>query len=195
MGNRNEQLAQVCRLITARSEENKQSAKLLLENKLYSVAIGILRQEIDSLLRISLLYNESKAHSPARARKMIRDLVNGEQWTRSSKKGKAVRITDREMLNAYRNAMGWEKLVYDFGCQLIHLSNLHDYRHADPVVSLPKNTKSEIILYLTQCHEYEETELNLDSLVQYLPKVIDKICDNTNYFVEAFEKTMSEKLS
>lgn len=195
MPNRDAQVIQFCRLIRARSEENRRSVKLLLKNELYSVAIGVLRQEIDSLIRISYLYEESKDNSPARARKLVRELVEGERWTRNSKKGRPVAITDREMLNAYQNAIGWEKLVYDFGCQLIHLSNFHDYKSVDPILSLPDDVKEEISLYLAQYHGYNGRNLNLDSLVEYLPNVIDKICDNTNTFTEIFEELMLNQLS
>lgn len=126
---------------------------------------------------------------------MVRDLIEGEQWTRTSKKGNQVRVTDREMLNAHQNAVGWEKIVYEFGCQLIHLSNFHDYEKVDPVLSLTENTKLEIITYLTQYHGFDEGDLNFDSLVKYIPNVIDKICDNTDYFVKEFENIMLGKIS
>lgn len=194
MTKRIEQLDQFCRLIRARTEENRDAVKVLLKAKLYSVAFGVLRQEIDSLIRIAYLNDIRQNYSPARARILIRDLIEGDRWTKTTKKGKQANITDREMLNAYQAAIGWERIVYDFGCQLIHLSKFHDYQNSDPILNLPEDSQIEITNYLKQYHALEENKLTFDILVQYLPNVIDKICDNTLGITSSFEDNLRHKI-
>ncbi|MGJ8562162.1 MAG: hypothetical protein ACSHXY_01305 [Alphaproteobacteria bacterium] len=195
MTKRIDQLEQFCRLIRSRTEENRKAVNVLLDAKLYSVAFGILRQEIDSLIRIAYLENARQNYSPARARILIRDLVEGNRWTRTTKKGKQANITDREMLNAYRAAIGWEKIVYDFGCELIHLSKFHDYQNSDPVSNLSEDSKIEITNYLKQYHAFDGNNLTFDTLVQYLPDVIDKVCDNTLAITTSFENKLRNKIT
>jgi len=189
-----EQLDQFCRLIRARTKENRDAVKVLLEAELYSVAFGVLRQEIDSLIRIAYLNDIRQNYSPARARILIRDLVEGDRWTKTTKKGKQANITDREMLNAYQAAIGWERIVYDFGCQLIHLSKFHDYQNSDPILNLSEDSQNEITNYLKQYHALDENNLTFDILVQYLPNVIDKICDNTLGITSSFEDNLRNKI-
>ena len=192
---RDAQLEQFCRLIRARTLEHRQAVKLLLEKGLYSLAFGTLRQELDSLIRVSYLNDISKKNSPVRARKLVRDLVEGTRWRRPTHKGKLVPVTDREMLNAYSRAIGWEKLVYDFGCQLIHLSNLHDHRETDPVSLMDKQEKLDIIRYLKDFHSFAGTHLTFEILLEYLPMITDKVCDNTECLITEFESRMRGQLS
>lgn len=195
MADRDAQIIQFCRLIRARTKENREAVNLLLENRLYSVAFGILRQEIDSLIRVSYLNNISIGNSPARARALVRDLVEGDRWQRTTVKGKLVNVTDREMLIAYQRAVGWEKLVYEFGCQLIHLSRFHDYRDSDPIATMEEEDKLEIVGYLRQYHSFQEVSLTFEALVEYLPKIINKICDNTNCITDSFERRIRNQLA
>ena len=190
MADRKDQLRQFCRLIRARTEENRKAVEVLLNAELYGSAFGTLRQEIDSLIRISYIYNVSKSNSPARARVLIRNLVEGDRWTRTSKKGNQVNITDREMLNAHQRAIGWEKMIYEFGCQLIHLSRLHDYKTIDPVSMFTESQKVEIIGYLKNYHDFNETTLTFNGLIQQIPNVMNKICDNTLSITDDFESRL-----
>lgn len=190
-----EQLDQFCRLIKARTKENRQAVNVLVEAELYSVAFGTLRLEIDSLIRVAYLNDISRSNSPARARKLVRDLVEGDRWTRTTKKGKQTNITEREMLNAYRAANGWEKVVYDFGCQLIHLSRFHDYQNLDPISILSEDSKQEVTAYLKQYHAFDGQHLTIDVLIQYLPKVADKVCDNTLGLIESLENKLRIQLT
>jgi len=189
-----EQLAQFCRLIRARTEENRAAVNVLLQARLYSVAFGVLRQEIDSLIRIAYLDNIRHNYSPGRARLLIRELVEGDRWTRTTKKGKQANVTDREMLDAYQAAIGWEKIVYDFGCELIHLSKFHDYQNSDPILNLSEDSKIQIRNYLKQYHGFDRNHLTFETLVQYLPNVIDKICDNTLGITSSFEDNLRYKV-
>ena len=195
MTKRIEQLDQFCRLVKARTEENRQAVNVLLEAELYSVAFGTLRQEMDSLIRVAYLNQISRDKSPASARKLVRDFVEGDRWTRTTKKGTQTNITEREMLNAYQAAIGWEKLVYDFGCHLIHLSRFHDYQDVDPVSILPEDSKQEITAYLKQYHAFNGHDLTFNILIQYLPKVADKVCDNTLCFVGSLENNLRVQLT
>ena len=189
------QLEDFCRLVEARSEEHREAVNLLLKARHYAVAFGTLRQEIDSLLRVHYLNVISAGESPARARKLVKDLIEGERWTRQSKKGNSVRITDREMLDLRVPNSGWEKTIYEFGCQLIHLSRLHDYETSDPIQLLDDDEKLQIVGYLKQYHAYDQPDLTFDAIIELLPGIINKICDNTISSLNSFKMKLGEKLT
>jgi hypothetical protein len=50
-------LIEFCNTVRDRSNENLKSFKLLVDNQNYGVAVGLVRQEIDSLIRVAYLYN------------------------------------------------------------------------------------------------------------------------------------------
>ncbi len=178
-----------CNQVSLRTAENYSAFNLLVESECFGVAIGILRQELDSLIRVSYLWHEDIEINEGL--KLMQDSLNGKKWEKLSVKGKKIKITDREMVELARHLGGWEKVIYDFGCNLIHLSNYHSYKECDPLVALSSDKKAEIVSYLRSYHCYPHSGLNFDLLKPYLPKVIEKLKDNINYFLEA----ISEKYS
>ena len=48
-------LDKFCNIVKNRSEENAKTIKLLYENKLYGNCVSILRQELDSMVRVLFL--------------------------------------------------------------------------------------------------------------------------------------------
>ena len=144
--------------------------------------MGILRQELDSLIRVSYLWHEDTAIKEGI--KLIQDTVEGRQWKKLTTKGKEIRITDREMVELARHLGGWENTIYDFGCKLIHLSNFHSYKSSDPFSNLPEKEKVDIIGYLENYHNYPHSNLSLDLLKPYLPKVMTKLKENIDFYLE-----------
>ena len=53
-------LKQFCMIIQKRSEENDKSIKLLYKQKLYGNCISILRQELDSMVRVLFLLSQEQ---------------------------------------------------------------------------------------------------------------------------------------
>ncbi|HFB54665.1 MAG TPA: hypothetical protein ENJ46_01970 [Hellea balneolensis] len=189
MSNREEQIKQFLRLIRARTTENKAALLVLMNANFYGVAFGLLRQEIDSLIKVAYLAD----NSDARVRKHIRSLVSGERWRHETERGKLVYVTDREMLDKSKSLIGWEKTVYEFGCKLIHLSEFHDYDNIDPISTFFDDQVEEIIGYLKQYHEFEGESLDLNVLIEYLPNVMDKVCANTLGYVSILENRFLSK--
>lgn len=162
-------LVQFNRLVRARSQENKSSFEVLMNSGNYSVAIGLLRQEIDTFVRVVYLNEVSEEE----AMRLISDLINGRQWRPKGKK--RGRITDREMVNIAKEYYFWVEIAYNFGCKLIHLSNFHDYENIDPFFKIGRDDKNEIKSYLKSYHGYNYEDLDLNGFLEYLPKVMEKI--------------------
>ncbi len=92
--------------------------------------VAILRQELDSMVRVIYLL----AQSPDRRDLLIDSSVNREKWLQHNSKGA---VTDKEMVDLAQRLQGWTRSVYKFGCAFIHLSSLHDYNARDPFRQLP----------------------------------------------------------
>lgn len=172
-----------------RSIENKRAFRLLFESNLYGVAIGILRQELDSLIRLSYLWIPETSVEVAQS--LVEKSVSGDKWKVVNHKGKEVKLTDRDMLNLASHLGGWEQTIYMFGCKLIHLSDYHLYLDKDPFETIPQSEKEEIIGYLLAYHNYPKTDICFDDLVDYLPKVMDKLSDNVEFYIEELPDKMA----
>lgn len=167
--------------VEARTIENQKSFELLYENECFGVCIGIIRQEIDTLLRVSYLIDWSKGYKlRENAYDLIKSSVELGEWKYQNNHKKMVQIRDREMLLEG----GWEEVVYKFGCGLIHLSNKHLYKTSDPIVNLSDQEKEKIIHYLSYYHNYEKIDLNMLDIIEYLPKIYEKIYSNIEGYIE-----------
>lgn len=162
-------LEQFNRLVRSRSQENNRSLEILMNSGNYAVAIGLLRQEIDTFVRVVYLNEVSEEEGM----RLISDLVNAKQWRPKGKKGG--RITDREMVNIAKKYYFWVEIAYNFGCKLIHLSNIHDYENIDPFLKIEEDDKNEIKSYLRSYHGYNYEDLDLNGFLEYLPNVMVKI--------------------
>ncbi|MDQ3801378.1 MAG: hypothetical protein M3384_18300 [Acidobacteriota bacterium] len=182
------EIIEFCNTVRDRSKENWNAFNLLLQNGNYGVAIGLLRQEVDSLVRVAYLnsfntnFNEQE--------RLIHDFLNGERWHRISANGKKQWITDKEMVNLEG---GWVRIVYNFGCKLIHLSDYHSYNRNDPFQKINRIEKGEIIDYLNFYHQYPFADISMEKFVPYLPKVMKKIIDNAGYYVRGIEENIRQQ--
>jgi hypothetical protein len=119
------EIAVFCRQVRARSAEHRRAMMAL--RALPGQMVSILRQELDSLVRVIFLLAQTDR---AYRTKLIEASVSGKKWTAN---GPRRQITDREMIDLADTLHGWTKSVYSFGCAFIHLSSLHDYRMRDPL--------------------------------------------------------------
>jgi len=172
------------RIVFERSGENQSSSELLLKEAKYGVAIGLLRQEIDTFVRVTYLNEVSKAE----AIRLINEFDNGHQWTYIDSKR---RITDRDMVNIAKQYYFWIEKAYEFGCKLIHLSEFYDYKHKDPFLSISLGDKKEIIKYLDSYHGYRDDDIDLNRFILYFPKVMRKIEGKIKYYTRDLQKKLT----
>ncbi len=173
------------RQIRSRSAEHLRAMELLASENLAGQMIAILRQELDSMVRVIYLL----AQSPERQKLLIDASVRGEKWTRE---GSRARVTDREMVDLGQALRGWTQSVYKFGCAFIHLSNLHDYNDRDPLLQLPSEERRDVIEH---CRFYHggpsRDDASFDELVQYFPAILRKISGNLAFYLKELEQCKS----
>ena len=167
-----------CNIVKQRSSENYNSFMMLHKNGLYGNCISILRQELDSYLRIMYLLESDKKEL------FISQTLAGLKWS-YIKNGRKYNITDAIILNNIFDIQGWEKRVYDLGCAFIHLSNFHNYLLVNPFLSLSENDKKSILQFIKDYHGIELQELNINTIIPVLPLVMEKISKNLQCAVES----------
>lgn len=169
------------RQVKSRSIEHRQAMRLLAQANLAGQMISVLRQELDSMIRVIYLLTQK----PIRRTSLIESSVSGERWRRS---GSRSAMTDREMVEIAHELQGWTQSVYKFGCAFIHLSSLHDYNDRDPLKLLPAREREDL---LQHCRHYHggpsEPDPSFSDLVPYLPRVLDKIASNLEGYLTELE--------
>ena len=108
--------------------------QLITERGLTSVAVGLLRQELDSLVRVLFLLAQSDR---ALRSSLVSAAISGERWRVPTPVGGSALVTDRDLIEAADRYTGWSRRVSLFGCSFIHLSDRHDNQARDPFKALP----------------------------------------------------------
>src|SRR5258707_15481337 len=85
-----------CRQVRERSREHREAMSAATERDWSSVAVGILRQELDSMVRTIFLNSQPDAHERVRLLAMA---VSGKKWTFPTPHGRLAQVTDRDMIN------------------------------------------------------------------------------------------------
>lgn len=156
--------------------------RLLAQAGLAGQMVSILRQELDSMVRVIYLLTQR----PERRELLIEASVKGEKWSQESSR---VTVTDREMVDLAQGLQGWTQSVYKFGCAFIHLSGLHDYNDRDPLAQLPGEERSDILEHCRHYHGGPSIDkTGFEALVPFLPRVLDKIASNLESYLIALEK-------
>lgn len=171
------------RQIRQRSRENRAAVELLQLNRIYGNVVSVLRQELDSLVRVIFLLSQ-----PDRAyrEELMSASVDGRPWTKKGGKG---RITDREMVDLSKDLFYWAKNVYEFGCAYIHLSSFHDYGTRDPMDSISVSERATIAGYLNYYHCVSlSPKAKFAEIVPLLPAVFDKINRNLECYLKELEE-------
>lgn len=170
-----------CRQVRARSAENRQA--ILALRALPGQMISVLRQELDSLVRVVFLLAQ---HDRLYRHRLIEDSVSGRRWLYPDFKQP---VTDREMVDLTDTLHGWTKSVYAFGCAFIHLSNLHDHQARDPLAQITQAERKAILDHLRYYHGGPHGESpGFADVVPYLPMVFTKIADNLECYVKQLEQ-------
>lgn len=172
---------QFCSIVRDRSRENKQAINLLSRAGLTGQVMSVLRQELDSMVRVVFLLNQNideREH-------LINLTLTGQKWKLRSN----ANVTDRQMVDLGDTLNGWTKSVYKFGCAFIHLSSFHDYAFNDPFDNIEVDEINSITTHLNYYHGFSMTEkLNMQSVSFYLPMVFEKIVSNLECYLKNLEE-------
>lgn len=169
-------------MLKNRSSENRAAINLI--SRSISPAISILRQELDSMVRVIYLLQQTKAER----RRLIDLTLKGKKWNVVTRKGKYEPLTDKQMVKLASTLQGWTEYVYKFGCSFIHLSDFHNYYSINPFDSISKTDKENIIRYMRQYHGGRmSNELDMNELTPYIPAIFDKISSNLECYIRELE--------
>ncbi len=176
-------LAIFCRQIRQRSEENKKAFVVLYHNDIIGNSVSILRQELDSMIRVIYLLSIDDVDY---RNELIELAVQGKKWKR---KGSKAQVTDRDMVELAIRLRGWTQSVYKFGCAFIHLSNFHDYQARDPMKALPTEEKVDLLKHMRAYHGGPLTDdPSFDQVACYLPQVFEKVHSNLECYIKDLEQ-------
>ncbi|MES2284104.1 MAG: hypothetical protein V4547_00365 [Bacteroidota bacterium] len=173
---------QFCRIVRERSKEHKKAVNLMLQNGLYGQAISILRQELDSMVRVIFLLEEADLSVRSH---FIGQTLKNKKWTLPNSR---TIITDRHMVEIADFMFGWTQSVYRLGCAFIHLSPMNDYKNENPFLQLTQEEKDEVREHLNNYHSFPLTnDLTMQTVSPYLQRVFTKVSDNLEYYIGGLE--------
>jgi hypothetical protein len=170
------------RQIQSRSREHQRAMELLAGEHLAGQMVAILRQELDSMVRVIYLLTQGQEYRSL----LIAASVCGQKWTKEDLNG---RVTDKQMIEAAQRLHGWTQSVYKFGCAFIHLSNLHDYNDRDPFLQLAPIERSDILQHCRHYHGGPGADAeNFEGLLPFLPRILSKISQNLEGYLEQLQR-------
>lgn len=171
-------------LIRARSDEHAIAVSRI--HDLPGSMMSILRQELDSLIRVLYLLSVSDLKERDR---LMSNTLNGERWKRLNANGRQSIITDAMMVEVSEQFEGWANSVYKFGCAFIHLSNFHGYLSSNPLETLTVSEKANILEHMRHYHGGPGSDNpSFDELATYFPRVFEKIKGNLECYLEHLDK-------
>ena len=174
-----EDLQAFLRQVRSRSVEHRRAMRALAKLGLPGQMVAILRQELDSLIRVIYLLTQDLD----RRAQLVSASVGGKMWLKPNSRA---RVTDREMVDLSQELQGWTQSVYKFGCAFIHLSAFHDYSDRDPLQQISPQERQDILEHSRAYHGGPKGESFAD-LVPYLPKVLAKVSANLDCYLEELE--------
>ena len=173
---------QFCKILRERSLENVAAGQLLFSNELYGQFISVLRQELDSLVRVVFLLSndlETRQH-------FISQTLQNNIWTMPNSK---TIVTDRNMVDLTGSLHGWTNSVYKLGCAFIHLSTMADYKNTNPFQQLSQTEINDIKQHLHHYHGFQLTsQLSMNTITPFLLKVLEKVSSNLKCYIDDLEE-------
>jgi len=168
-------------LVKNRSKENIESFNLLYEKGLYGNCVSVLRQELDSYIRVLFINGHTEKDA------FISQILSDKKL-----KDKDKTITDRAMLEYLKPSHmdAWEEsYIYQIGCFFVHLSNFHNYKTENPFQNISQADKENIVEFIKDKHSWEADTSNIDinkieSVIPFLPLIIKKISANLECALE-----------
>jgi hypothetical protein len=179
----NTDIATFCAMIQQRSDENRRAMQCFtVPYGVVSPAFSILRQELDSMIRVIYLLLLPDLNERDR---LIGATLRGEKWKVSTINGKLRDVTDREMVDAAQQLQGWTRSVYRFGCAFVHLSDFHNHFTVDPFQRLSQDEREDILHHMRNYHGGPLNDNpDMREIADYVPRVFEKIADNLRHYIE-----------
>jgi len=183
----NTDISTFSRMIRNRSEENRRAMRsFFIPHEVLSPAFSILRQELDSMIRVIYLLSIKNI---AERQRLIRSTLHGEKWKVRTAKGKHHYVTDREMVDIAQQLQGWAQSVYKFGCAFMHLSDFHNHHTQNPFERLSDAERQDILSHMRYYHGGPHNDNpSMKELATYLPRVFEKIADNLECYLKDLER-------
>jgi hypothetical protein len=176
-----------CDAVRQRSQENRNAMNRIGPGRAtLSPAMSILRQELDSMVRVIWLLSVQDKEERER---LIQSTLTGQKWTVTTGNGKPRKITDREMVELAQRLQGWTLSVYKFGCAFIHLSDFHNHAVQDPFRRLPEAERQDILGHMRNYHCGPlGDDPDMEELAHFLPQVFEKIAGNLDCYLKSLEE-------
>lgn len=177
----------LCEMIRRRSVENRQAMNCFPSPyAVLSPAFSILRQELDSMVRVIYLLTIS---DDAERVRLIRSTLQGDSWRIQTPKGKLRKVQDRELIDLAQNLQGWTQSVYKFGCAFIHLSDYHNHNSENPFEKLLASEKADLLKHMRYYHDGPPHDNpSMKEISHYIPMVFDKIATNLESYLKQLEQ-------
>lgn len=135
-------------------KKNKKALFLIVSRILFGNCISILRQELDSFVRVIYLGQISDFNERER---LMSQTLSGEKWILTSN-NKLKQITEKDMVDKANELKGYVHYVYKFGCGFIHLSDFHDYATTNPFDKLDYQNSLTLFFTYNNITVFRETE-------------------------------------
>src|SRR5574341_1913568 len=170
-------------MIRNRSNENRQALQCLSRpHAVLSPALSILRQELDSMIRVIYLLTVKDLTERQR---LIGSTLLGERWKVQTPKGRWRDVTDRETVDLAQALQGWTQSVYKFGCAFVHLSDYHNHLAENPFDKLAESEKQDILSHMRYYHGGPSHDNpNMAELALYVPNALEKIGSNLECYLK-----------
>lgn len=174
-------------MIRNRTEENRRAIECFSRpHGVMSPALSILRQELDSMIRVIYLL---AIKDLSERQRLIESTLKGERWKIQTAKGRWRDVTDREMVDLAQQLHGWTQSVYKFGCAFVHLSDFHNYLVENPFDKLPESERKDILSHLRNYHGGPcNDDPAMAELALYVPQVFEKIANNLECYLKQLER-------
>ena len=174
-------------MIRNRSEENRRAIQCFaMPHGVLSPAFSILRQELDSMIRVIYLLAVTDITERQR---LIDSTLRGDKWKVQTNKGKWRDVTDREMVDLAQHLQGWTKSVYKFGCAFVHPSDFHNHLAQNPFGKLDESEKQDILSHMRYYHGGPfHDDPDMSELASYVPQVLEKIASNIECYLKELEQ-------
>ena len=153
-----------CRFLRDRSVELSRSFEFTYSNGIYSQAVSILRQQLDSMVRAIFLLQIQNTNE--RNHYIDQTIVLNQKWTYIHSRRI---VTDKDMVDVANSLHDCTRSAYKLGCAFIHLSSLPDYSHENPFSKLPTSGQDDIKQHLHDYHGFSlANDLNMETIKQPL---------------------------
>lgn len=161
------------------------------EKNLLSTQMSMIREEVDSLVRVIHLLGVNDYNELA---DIIGNSFDQRKFGPTKADGKARRISDKSMIQDAAAQFDWLETLYDFGCSFIHLTGLHSYQERDAFRMLSPSEREEIAKFVN--HYYGATisaNSQFTEVTHYLPQIFRKVAENLERLLSDLQEHVVER--